>query len=100
VGERRLAGAPLVILAACRAAHTAPTLHEPVSLPGAFIRAGARTVLAATVDIPDSEAGAFFDEVREHIRSGQPAANALRDVRVRWLQRNPSSWVRSVLVFD
>ncbi len=100
VGERRLEGAPLVILAACRAAHTAPTLHEPFSLPGAFIQAGARTVLAATVDIPDTEAGAFFDAVRERIRSGQPAANALRDVRVRWLQDNPSSWVRSVLVFD
>jgi tetratricopeptide (TPR) repeat protein len=100
VRERRLEGAPLVILAACRAAHTAPTLHEPFSLPGAFIQAGARTVLAATVDIPDTEAGAFFDAVRERIRSGQPAANALRDVRVRWLQDNPSSWVRSVLVFD
>jgi CHAT domain-containing protein len=100
VGARRLQGAPLVILAACRAAHTAPTLHEPFSLPVSFIQAGARTVLAATVDVPDTEAGTFFDAVRERIRSGQPAARALRDVRMQWLQRNPSSWVRSVLVFD
>ncbi|HZI12314.1 MAG TPA: CHAT domain-containing protein [Myxococcus sp.] len=103
VGEvqtQRLRGQPLVILAACRAAHGAPWTHERFSLPVAFIDAGARTVLAATVDVPDAEAGPFFRAVRERIQRGQHAATALRDVRMEWLRREPGSWARSVLVFD
>jgi CHAT domain-containing protein len=100
VRAHRLEGAPLVTLAACRAAHTGLQVHEPFSLPAAFIEAGARTVLAATVDIPDAEAGPFFLAVQERIRSGQAAAPALRDVRMEWLRREPTSWVRSVLVFE
>jgi hypothetical protein len=103
VGEvqaRRLRGQPLVILAACRAAHGAPWTYERFSLPVAFINAGARAVLAATVDVPDAQAGAFFNAVRERIRHGAHAAVALRDVRMEWLGRDPESWVRSVLVFD
>ncbi|WP_052420075.1 CHAT domain-containing protein [Hyalangium minutum] len=100
VRAHRLEGAPLVTLAACRAAHTGLQVHEPFSLPAAFIEAGARTVLAATVDIPDAEAGPFFLAVQERIRSGQTAAAALRDVRMEWLRRDPESWARSVLVFE
>jgi len=100
VRAHRLEGAPLVTLAACRAAYTGLQVHEPFSLPAAFIEAGARTVLAATVDIPDAEAGPFFLAVQERIRSGQAAAPALRDVRMEWLRRAPESWVRSVLVFE
>jgi hypothetical protein len=98
--ERHLMGSPLVILAACRAAHTGPMLYEPFSLPAAFIAAGARTVLAATVDVPDAEADPFFKAVRERITAGQSPALALRDVRGEWLARDPKSWVRAVLVFD
>nr|WP_281404398.1 CHAT domain-containing protein [Pyxidicoccus fallax] len=100
VQELRLRGQPLVILAACRAAHGAPWTYERFSLPDAFIKAGARAVIAATVDVPDAEAGAFFNAVRERIRHGAPAAVALRGVRMEWLGRDPESWVRSVLVFD
>jgi len=75
-------------------------VHEPFSLPAAFLDAGARTVLAATVDIPDAEAGPFFIAVQERIRSGQSAAVALRDVRMEWLRERPESWARSVLVFE
>jgi tetratricopeptide (TPR) repeat protein len=100
VREHRLEGRPLVTLAACRAAHTAPQVHEPFSLPVAFLEAGARTVLAATVDIPDAEAGPFFLAVQERIRAGQAAAPALRDVRMEWLRGAPRSWVRAVLVFE
>jgi hypothetical protein len=57
-------------------------------------------VLAATVDIPDAEAGPFFVAVQERIRAGQAAAPALRDVRLEWLGKDPESWVRSVLVFE
>lgn len=100
VQTRRFRGQPLVILAACRAAHGAPWTYERFSLPVAFINAGARAVLAATVDVPDAQAGAFFDAVRERIRHGAHAAVALRDVRMEWLERDPESWVRSVLLFD
>ena len=100
VQSRRLRGQPLVILAACRAAHGAPWTYERFSLPVAFIDAGARTVLAATVDVPDAQAGPFFNAVRERIRNGTHAAVALRDVRMEWLRQDPESWVRSVLVFD
>lgn len=100
VRARRLQGAPLVILAACRAAHTAPVHHEPFSLPVAFLSAGARAVLAATVDIPDAQAGPFFDAVRARIHAGQPAAQALRDERMAWLPRGGADWVRAVLVFE
>lgn len=100
VRTHRLEGHPLVTLAACRAAHGGQQIHEPFSLPAAFLEAGARTVLAATVDIPDAEAGPFFLAVQERIRSGQSAASALRDVRQEWLRKDPRSWARAVLVFE
>ncbi len=100
VRAHRLEGRPLVTLAACRAAHTASQVHEPFSLPAAFVEAGASAVLAATVDIPDAEAGPFFLAVQERIRARQSAASALRDVRMEWLRRVPESWAQSVLVFE
>jgi CHAT domain-containing protein len=101
VRTTRLSGAPFVVLAACHAAHTAYALHEPLSLPAAFIEAGARGVLAATVEILDLEAGAFFDAVRERMRSGVDPAVALRDERMRWLaEGRGGSWIHSVLLFD
>ncbi|WNG33978.1 CHAT domain-containing protein [Archangium violaceum] len=100
VRSRRLGGAPLVILAACRAAHTSPTSHEPFSLPVAFLEAGARAVLAATVDIPDAQAVRFFEGVRSRIQAGQPVAVALRDERVVWMERGGADWVRAVLAFE
>ncbi|MCP3165689.1 CHAT domain-containing protein [Myxococcus qinghaiensis] len=100
VREQPLLGAPLVLLAACGAARAAPFLHEPVSLPVAFIEAGARTVLASTGDIPDT-AGRFFEAVRERIRAGAPAARALRDERLAWLAREPAAtWPAQVLLFE
>ncbi|MFP2895649.1 CHAT domain-containing protein [Corallococcus sp. 4LFB] len=92
--------APLVFLAACGAARTAPFPHESFSLPVAFLEAGARAVLAATVDIPDS-AGRFFNDVRERIHAGVAPAVALRDERQAWLQASPGDrWVHDVLLFQ
>lgn len=96
----KLERAPLVLLATCNAARATPFLHESFSLPVAFIEAGAATVLASTVEIPDS-AGRFFEAVRERIRSGAPAALALRDERRTWLAAHPSSdWVHGILLFE
>jgi len=96
-----LQGAPFVVLAACHAAQTAYVLHERFSLPAAFIEAGARGVLAATVEIPDLEAGAFFNAVRERMRAGTAPAQALRDERVRWRREGRgAAWLDSVLLFE
>jgi uncharacterized protein YjiS (DUF1127 family) len=96
-----LKGAPFVVLAACHAANTAYSLYEPLSLPAAFISAGARGVLAATTQIPDLEAMAFFNAVRERMRAGTPPAIALRDERVQWLKEDKGKpWLNSVLLFE
>lgn len=97
----RLRGAPFVVLAACHAAHTSYTLHEPLSLPAAFIQAGARGVLAATEQIPGQAANRFFNQVRERMHAGVPPAIALRDVRARWLEEDPKqTWLSSILLFE
>lgn len=100
VRASRLAGHPLVILAACSAARAAPVLHERWSLPDAFIAAGAKAVIAAAAPIPDAEATAFFDAIREKVRSGIPIAVAVRDIRQRWISERAQDWVRDIIVFE
>ncbi|MCP3165692.1 CHAT domain-containing protein [Myxococcus qinghaiensis] len=101
VRQTRLKHAPLVLLATCGAARTAPFPHESYSLPVAFISAGASAVLAASVEIPDS-AGAFFEKVRERIRAGTRPSVALRDARALWLREHPDDarWLSHVLLFE
>jgi CHAT domain-containing protein len=96
----RLEGRPVVLLAACYSAKTARDLHESHGLAAAFVRAGARVVLAATQEIPDQDAPRFFDLVLERIRQGQPAAAALHDERQAWVARGGGRWVDHVLLFD
>jgi cellulose synthase operon protein C len=91
---------PLVVLAACRASLGAPVLHEPWSLPAAFVYAGARAVVASAAPIPDSEAGEFFDGVRAAVTAGATVAVAVRDARVRWLGAHRGEWVKDILVFE
>jgi hypothetical protein len=91
---------PLIILAACRSASAAPVVHETWSLPAAFVRAGARAVIASAAPIPDGDAPAFFDAVRDRVRTGASVATALRDVRRQWLGDRRADWVRDVIVFE
>ncbi|QSQ20661.1 CHAT domain-containing protein [Pyxidicoccus parkwayensis] len=100
VRRQKLKGAPVVVLGACQAARTAPYLHAPWSLPVAFAEAGARAVLASPINIPDAEAGPFFEQVMQRIRAGASAAIALRDERMRVLAEHPDSWVKTVVVFE
>lgn len=98
---QRLSGAPLVVMAACEAARGTSALHEHGSLPNAFVAAGARTVLAATLSIPNDDASAFFAAVRERIREGVPASVATRDERMQWLSsKKDAEWVNGVLIFE
>jgi hypothetical protein len=91
---------PLVVLAACNAGRVAPYLHEPWSLPLAFIDAGARAVFASAEAIPDASAGPFFDAVLARVRGGQSPSVALRDERQLWLRQAVGSWTRYVLAFE
>lgn len=96
-----LQGAPFVVLAACHGAHSTYSVDDPLSLPAAFIEAGARGVLAATVQIPDLQARDFFNAVRERMRSGTAPALALRDERLLWQkEKKGGDWLDSVLLFE
>ncbi|WP_342375477.1 CHAT domain-containing protein [Myxococcus stipitatus] len=95
-----LQGRPVVLLAACHAAHSKAYFHETFGLPVAFVESGARAVLAATQEIPDAEASDFFEPVLARIREGLPAARVLRDARQDWLRSRGSPWVRQVLLFE
>jgi hypothetical protein len=98
IRARPLTGWPVVAIGACRAARVATWLHDPWSLPEAFLAAGARAVIASPEPIPDAAAGAFFAGVTARIRDGATPARALRDERMKWRARDP--WVDDVLVFE
>ncbi|WP_167509490.1 CHAT domain-containing protein [Corallococcus llansteffanensis] len=101
VRDTPLHGAPFVVLSSCDAAHTSYALHEPLSLPAAFIHAGARGVLAATTRIPGNDANVFFNQVRERMRAGVAPSIALRDVRAQWLEKDAKqTWLANVLLFE
>src|SRR5207244_2666211 len=77
VGRARLMGRPEVVLIACRTSRAAPYLDEALSLPVAFLKAGARVVFAAASDIPNDEAPRFFEPLLGRLRTGQSPAEAL-----------------------
>jgi tetratricopeptide (TPR) repeat protein len=95
----KLAGRPVIMLGACRAAAASTLRDESWTLPRALVDAGARAVFAARVELPDGEVGAFFTGIRERLDSGEDPAAALRDERMSWLKRG-RPWVREVLLFD
>jgi cellulose synthase operon protein C len=98
IAALQLKRAPFITLAACHAAYTAPYMHEPWSLPFAFLMAGARGVLAPATAIPDKEAGAFFRTIDDQILQGLDPAIVLRDQRI--LKGSSTGWVNDVVLFD
>jgi cellulose synthase operon protein C len=95
-----LRGRPIIVLAACRSAQGARYQYAPWSLPHAFLAGGARAVVAAGTDIPDTDAGPFFSRVLARVRTGADPAVALRDERMAILTSTPNSWVADVMVFE
>ncbi len=91
---------PLVLLANCRSGNLADWMHEAWGLPTAFLQAGASTVVASSVDVPDREAVRFFDAVVARIRAGDTPVSAVAAERRSWLKDQPESWVEDVLVFE
>ncbi|WP_233595519.1 CHAT domain-containing protein [Corallococcus sp. CA031C] len=95
-----LKGTPVVLLAACDANVGAWRYHAVWSLPSALIQAGARAVVAPSTQVPDVEAGAFFQALLETLRRGVPPAQALRDTRARWLRQGSAKWVQDLVAFE
>lgn len=99
VRTAKLSAAPVIVLAACRAAAVAPFEHKRWSLPDAFLEAGARAVIAPTVEVPDSEAAAFFAELRGRLANGEDPAAALAALRSAYLARG-AAWAGRVILFN
>jgi hypothetical protein len=98
IRKLKLQAHPLVVLAACNSAQGAHYEHAPLSLPEAFISAGARAVFATTTDIPDKNSGQFFARVLARVRAGADPAAALRDQRIESMGTQP--WAADVILFD
>jgi hypothetical protein len=97
----RLEASPLVILGACRAATSSRAIEGGMGLAEAFLRSGARAVIASPDAIQDRGALPFFAAIRDRVLAGADPAVALRDERVR--QRAASHddpWVSGVVVFE
>jgi CHAT domain-containing protein len=101
IQSAKLRGHPLVVLTSCQGAHPSPVLHEARNLPAAFLRAGARAVLAASDKVPGREGPEFFGEVRASIQQGTAPAEALRAVRTKWKDEGRGApWLDGVLLFE
>lgn len=93
--------APLVILGACHAATSSRSLEGGMGLAEAFLRSGARAVIASPDAIPDLGAHTFFAAVRERILHGADPAVAVRDERIRRrAASHDDAWVTGVVVFE
>lgn len=97
LATKHLRGAPLVLLASCRAATLSPSRLTSFSLPAAFIRAGARAVLASPADVPSDTVAPFFETIRQRVLGGTPPAIALRDAR---MVPNTDPGLRSIVLFE
>jgi hypothetical protein len=101
VQQLSLGGAPDVYLKACVAADAGFQSSEARSLASAFVEAGARSVFAATVSIPDVEADRFFNAVRERTRQGHPPAEALSEARAAFQREGRwREWMEDVVCLE
>ncbi|HWU89041.1 MAG TPA: CHAT domain-containing protein, partial [Kofleriaceae bacterium] len=80
VRQARLAGAPVVILAACHAGRVQVTT-EPWSLASSFLAAGARAVIAPTTEISDDTANGVFESIVKRMQSGRSPEQAVAEER-------------------
>jgi cellulose synthase operon protein C len=87
---------PLVILAACHAGRVQYS-ERPWGLADAFLRAGARAVVAGTGEVLDSASAESMSLLAARTRTGRDVAEVLRDLRV---ARRDQPWLNSILVFE
>jgi hypothetical protein len=97
LADLALPRAPLVILAACHAATSSRSLEGGTGLAEAFLRAGARAVIASPEAVRDRDAEAVFARVRDRVRAGADPAIAVRDARQ---ASHADAWITRVVVFE
>ncbi|HEU4730286.1 MAG TPA: CHAT domain-containing protein [Kofleriaceae bacterium] len=101
VARVELTAAPLVILGACHAATSSQSLEGGMGLAEAFLRSGARGVIASPDAVPDRSGHAFFAAVRQRVMQGTDPAIAVRDERLHRLAlSHDDAWVSGVVVFE
>ncbi|HET7500084.1 MAG TPA: CHAT domain-containing protein [Kofleriaceae bacterium] len=101
VARVKLTAAPLVILGACHAATSSRSLEGGMGLAEAFLRSGARGVIASPDAVPDRSGHAFFAAVRQRVMQGADPAIAVRDERMHRLSlSHDDTWVSGVVVFE
>jgi cellulose synthase operon protein C len=99
IRRTRLRGAPVVVLAACHASATGSAFHSTWGLADAFMKAGARAVIASPDPIDDGDAAAFFAALRARLAAGEDAAAALRAERVARRDPRERGWIDRLVVF-
>lgn len=104
-GIRRLhLRAQLVTLSACETALGRRVRGEGIiGLPYAFLAAGARGAVVTLWRVGDRSAADFMQSFYQELHAGRPPAEALVDVRRRWISAggaaaHPSRWAPFVLV--
>jgi CHAT domain-containing protein len=96
---------PLIVLAACNTGSGKLRRNEGVdSIANAFLRAGARGVVATLWDIEDGEAVQLFRSFHQHLSLGIGAADALRQAQVELIRseqerdREPAAWSGAIVI--
>jgi hypothetical protein len=93
----------LVVLAACRTAAGRARAGDHVrSLAYSFVEAGARSVVAASWEVPDQSTYELMRAFYAALRDGHSRVEALRLAKLDRLERGepPSAWAALVLVGD
>jgi CHAT domain-containing protein len=101
----RLPSRPLVVLAGCSTGRGLLRNSEGVdSLAAAFLRAGARGVVATLWDIDDTTSSPLLQTFHRQLEIGVAPADALRDAQLRLLgssrseDRRPEAWAGFILI--
>jgi hypothetical protein len=101
VARVKLEATPLVILGACHAATSSRSKEGGMGLAEAFLRSGARAVVASSDAVQDLGATEFFAGVRDRVLRGADPVVALRDERLHRLGKSHhDAWISGVVVFE
>ncbi|HEV7570924.1 MAG TPA: CHAT domain-containing protein [Thermoanaerobaculia bacterium] len=105
IAGAHLPSRPFVVLAGCSTGRGPLRRNEGVdSLAAAFLRAGARGILATLWDIDDSPSARLLRIFHGHLRRGARATDALRQAQLSLLESNdpddrrPKAWAGFVLI--
>jgi hypothetical protein len=82
----RIAGQPLVILNACETGVANPLYTSDFA--GAFLKYGARGVVATGCPVPDKFAAAFAKRLYAHLLAGHPLGESLLAIRRHFLEQD------------